>query len=575
MLAGTLVFNVLNPIHTSELERRAAWEWVLSIYCYCVGVLWSIKNDLPNPKQVLNWLSGNKTHLCILLALFVIGLVVRLSFLMHHPYPWTGDEAEIGLEGVRLMTGEKTDLFNVGWSGQPNASFLPAMFSMMLFGRSMFAVKIVSVLVGAFSISALYLLAREWFGKEVAVIASAFLIAYPVHLQFSRIGVGNIFDSLMAPLVLWLIFRASRKGGVVSCLLAGLLTGFSFYLYAGTRFVLALAIGTWIYIGITRDGFLRSNARQLIVYFGALLVTINPIAAFFIKRPDLFMTRIGQEGIFLNGWLEEYMAQTGLTVWQVLRYQFTETIRVFFTGGTAANFLNFDRPYLTVIGSILFLIGYGYSLLHLLDRRHFVLQMWFWSVLILGGVLTINPPANTRLVMVTPATGLFIALGIWQVSALLMRLNVRWMRGFAVSGFLVLILTIQNLFFYFVHYYQGRFFADTSGEVGMESGLELQRLGPEYDYILFGDPVVYADIPTTVFLAPENKKVNLTVDTLSEFSIEPGHGAFVAAIPENEPLLQQVVAKYPGGEYKAVRSKMMPDVLYYVYILPPSAGGIP
>ncbi|HNC09274.1 MAG TPA: hypothetical protein PLX14_11255, partial [Anaerolineales bacterium] len=242
---------------------------------------------------------------------------------------------------------------------------------------------------------------------------------------------------------------------------------------------------------------------------------------------------------------------------------------------TAANFLNFDRPYLTILGSLLFLIGYGYSLLHLLDRRHFILQTWFWSVLILGGVLTINPPANTRLVMVTPATGLFIALGIWQVSVVLTHLHVQQTWIPAIRGFLIIALAVQNLLFYFVHYYQGRFFADASGEIGMETGLELQRLGPKYDYILFGDPLVYADIPTTVFLAPENKKVNLTTNTLSEFYIEPGHGAFVAAIPENEFLLKQVASKYPGGEYKVVYFKMKPDVLYYAYILPPPGSNVP
>lgn len=574
-LAGALIFNVLIHVRLASLDKLATLEWILSILCFVIGILWWRKEDLPTAGKSIDFLFANKKQVVTLFGLFSVGLFVRQAFLMQHPYPWTGDEAEIGLEGIQLLTGEKTYLFGVGWSGQPNVSFLPAMFSMMLFGRTMFAIKLVSVLVGAFSIPALYLLAREWFDSKVALLASLFLIAYPVHLQFSRIGVGNIFDSLMAPLTLWLIFRASRTGGVVSYLLAGLLTGASFYLYVGTRLVLAFAIGAWMYIAITRDGFLRANARQLAIYFGALLVTINPIAVFFIKYPGLFMTRIGQEGIFLNGWLEMYMAQTGLTVWQVLRNQFVQTVQVFFYGGTAANFLNFDRPYLTILGSLLFLIGYGYSLLHLLDRRHFILQTWFWSVLILGGVLTINPPANTRLVMVTPATGLFIALGIWQVSFVLTHLHVQQTWIPAIRGFLIIALAVQNLLFYFVHYYQGRFFADASGEIGMETGLELQRLGPKYDYILFGDPLVYADIPTTVFLAPENKKVNLTTNTLSEFYIEPGHGAFVAAIPENEFLLKQVASKYPGGEYKVVYFKMKPDVLYYAYILPPPGSNVP
>ena len=574
-LAGLLIFNLTDYNRTPELDRLATTEWILSVLGFCIGVLWLVRWRPARPETVLEWLKVNKTEVVLVGSLFLAGLAARLVFLMQHPYPWTGDEAEIGLEAVRILTQEKTYLFDTGWSGQPNASFLPTMFSILVFGQTMFAVKLVSVLMGALSVLAMYLLAREWFGMEIAVIASAFLVAYPVHLQFSRIGVGNIFDSLMAPLVLWLVFRASRSGKIATYLLAGLLTGLAFYLYAGTRLVLALAVGAFIYIAVTQKEFLRANMAQLGVYLGGLLVTINPIAIFFLLHPGLFMTRIGQEGIFLNGWLEQTMAQTGRTVWQVLLDQFVQTVRVFFTGGTAANFLNFDRPYLTVLGSVFFLLGYGYSLLRLFDRRHFVLQMWFWSVIILGGVLTINPPANTRLVMISPLMGLFIALGAWQVSTIFLHLNMKRTWVVALNALLLLVLTSQNLSFYFVHYWEERLFADMSGEVGMETGLELQQLGENYDYILFGDPIVYADIPTTVYLAPVNRKVNLTADTISEFSIQPGHGAFVVAIPENKHLLDRIMDQYPGGSLKTVNYKMMNEVLYYAYTLPPQTGSVP
>ena len=106
----------------------------------------------------------------------------------------------------------------------------------------------------------------------------------------------------------------------------------------------------------------------------------------------------------------------------------------------------------------------------------------------------------------------------------------------------------------------------------MEAGLELQELGEEYDYFLLGDPgLVLADMPTTVFLAPHNKKVDLTADTLSDFSIEPGHGAFVVAIPEHKDILDRLMEQNPGGELRFTRYKLMNKVLYYAYILPPGA----
>lgn len=574
-LAVLLIFNLTNPIRTPEFDKNATQEWVLSILCFSSAVLWR-QTWKPNLKEVIEQLKDRRTEAILIGILFSAGLFLRLVFLTQHPYPWAGDEAEVGLEGMRLLNGQKTNIFDVGWSAQPNVSFLPTMFNIWVFGQTMFAVKLTSVLTGAFSVLAIYLLAREWFGFEVAVISSAFLVAYPVHLQFSRIGVGNIFDSLMAPLVLWLVFRAARTGKVVFFLFAGVFSGLTFYLYAGTRLVLALAIGTFIYIGITQKGFFKSNVQRLGVYLGGVLVTINPIAIFFIKYPVHFMTRLGQESIFLNGWLEQYMAKTGLTLWQVLMDQFLRTVKVFFISNATPNFLNFDRPYLTILGAVFFVLGFLHSLLKLFDRRHFILQMWFWSVVILGGVLTFYPPANTRLVMITPTMGLFIAVGAWQVSTFLLDRSVKRSWVHILNGLLVLFLAIQNISFYFIHYYSHRLFNHPGGEVAMEAGLELQQLGEKYDYFLLGDPgVVLADMPTTVFLAPNNKRVNLTANTLSEFSIEPGHGVFVVALPENKGTLDQIMEQYPGGELKFTNYKLTSRILYYSYVLQPGTGTAP
>lgn len=574
-LAVFLIFNVTDFNRTARLDHLATAEWILSVLSLSIGVLWMVKWKLPKSKAVLEWIKINRLEFYLVTGIVLTGLFVRLVSLTEHPYPWSGDEAEIGFEAIRLLSGEKTYLFDTGWSGQPNASFLPTLFSFLVFGRSFLAIKMVSALAGTFSVLALYLLGREWFGKEVAAMAGAFLVAFPFHLQFSRIGVDNIFDSLMAPLALWLVFRAARTKSIPTYLLAGITTGLTFYLYAGTRLVLALAIGAIVSISIHQKGYVKSNLPQLGTYLAGMLVTLNPIVTFFSLHPALFMTRIGQESIFLTGWLDLQVNQTGLTSGQILFNQFSNTVLVFIARNTGSNFLNFDRPYLTTLGAVFFLIGMLYSILRLRDPRHFTLQMWFWSVVTLGGFLTINPPANTRMVMTTSATALFIALGIWKVSQVLFHMKLKRTWVYAVNTALIFLLAYQNLTFYFVHYWKERLFQDGSGELAMETGLELQKLGEDYDYYLLGEPRIFADFPTTAFLAPNNKRADLNAESISEFSIEPGHGAFIAAIPENLHLLQQIVDNYPGGSLNAVYARMMTKVLYYAYILPPQTAATP
>ncbi|MBI5963882.1 MAG: glycosyltransferase family 39 protein [Chloroflexi bacterium] len=571
-LTVTLIFNVTDYARTKQLDYAGTVEWLLSIFCLAFGILWVSKWKPIQPREAWEWIKANKIEFGLAATVMLAALIVRMVYLTDHPYPWSGDEASVGLDAVRTMNGSITNLFDTSWSGQPNVSFLPTAFSMIIFGKTMFAIKMVSVITGTLSILALYFLAREWFGVEIALISSAFLVAYPFHLQFSRIGVDNIFDSLMAPLVIWLIFRAARLKSLPLYLLAGITTGLTIYTYVGTRLVVAMAIGTIVYFAIRQKDYLKTNLPQLGTYLAGLFVTAAPMATFFIKRPELFMTRLGQEGIFLNGWLASQVEQTGQSALQVLLEQFSKTTLVFFAQNAGSNFLNFDRPYLTTLGAVFFLIGLAAAFRYFFEERYFILQMWFWSVMTLGGFLTLSPPANTRLLMTIPVTGLFIALGAMQISKVLLNLKFKRTWVYGLNFLLIIALSYQDLSFYFGSYWQGRFFQDASGELGMETGLELQKLGEEYDYYLFGLPRVFAEFPTTDFLTPNNPKFDLNAESIPELSLNPKRGAFFVAIPENQDLLQQVMEKFPGGTHEAIKRRMDSEVLYYAYILPPKTS---
>jgi 4-amino-4-deoxy-L-arabinose transferase-like glycosyltransferase len=575
ILTSTLIFNITENNRTHGLDYAATVEWLLSIFTLTIGVLQLAHWKPIHLRDVWEWIKSNRLEFGLTCALMLIGLIIRMIALTDHPYPWSGDEASVGLDAVRIMNGEITNFFDTSWSGQPNTSFIPTAFSMMIFGKTIFAIKMVSVVTGALSILALYLLAREWFGIEIALLASGFLVAYPFHLQFSRIGVDNIFDSLMAPLVLWLIFRAARLKSLPAYLWAGIASGLTIYTYVGTRLVLAMSLGTIVYITIKQKDFLKNNLLQLGTYLAGLVVTVTPSATFFIQHPIVFMTRLNQEGIFLNGWLPLQVEQTGQTALKVLLNQFSRTLLVFFAQNARGSFLHFDRPYLTTLGAVFFLIGLTIAFRHFFNQRYFILQMWFLSVLTLGGFLTLNPPANTRLVMTTPATGLFIALGAMQVSKILLDLKFKQVYIYGLNFILIITLACQNLSFYFGTYWQGNYFQDYNAEVGMETGLELQKLGKEYDYYLFGIPQIFAEFPTTAFLTPDNQKYDINAETISELALNPERGAYFVIIPENQEWIQQIKNTYPGGHFETITRKVNTDILYYAYILPPKTARIP
>jgi hypothetical protein len=140
---------------------------------------------------------------------------------------------------------------------------------------------------------------------------------------------------------------------------------------------------------------------------------------------------------------------------------------------------------------------------------------------------------------------------------------------------LLLILAFQNLSFYFGSYREGNYFQDANGELGMETGLILKQLGPNYDFYLFGRPRVFAAFPTTDFLAPGILKADLQAESVPGLTLTPERGAYVVAIPENKDLLQQVAERYPGGTWESMPRKVRDEVLFFSYTLTPDLTSFP
>jgi 4-amino-4-deoxy-L-arabinose transferase-like glycosyltransferase len=563
------ILSMSNWQRPPQTDRWITAGWISSIVLTVIGMLLSIRPHFPEREQVKQWFKGNRQELFILVSILMLGLFLRLYLIDSHPFPWSGDEASVGIEGRRILSGEITDFFDAGWSAQPNWSFIPTAISLAIFGENIFAIRLVSILEGTLSILFLSLLTRELFGRRTALIAAGFLAAFPFHLQFSRIGVNNIIDTMMVCLVLWLVFRAIRKDRVNEYLWAGLATSLTFYTYVGSRLILPLAFGVLVYTAIRQRGYLQKHLAHLGFYLLGVLIAIAPLAFYFISHPDIFMTRIGQENIFLNHWLALQSKSSGQSQAALLWKQFTDTALVYISQPATGNFFNSPNPYLTIIGAVFFLFGMGYAITCFLETRMIILLAWFWLVIFLGGVFTLSPPASTRLIMTSPAVAIFLALGIEKFSEILSRLKLfapRWQTIFGIV--LISILGLQNIAFYFGVYRTKNYFEDATGELTQQVGMELRQLGPKYNYYLFGLPRIFAAFPTVVFLAPENEMYDVDSNSIDGLTIPDGKSAIFVAIPENLADLERIDAKFPGGTWEKIPRLFKVEVLYYAYIVP-------
>lgn len=566
-----VVANVITPPQATTQGRLVAAAWVVSVVLHVAGTLTAIRWTPPTAASVLAWTWVNRKELVLVGGLTLVAMVLRLAGLSAHPYPWSGDEAAIGHEGVRILQGNGRTFFGTGWSGQPVWSFLPTALSVAIFGHTILATRIVSALAGTLTIPALYVLGRLLFNRSVAFLAAVALIAYPYHLQFSRLGVNNVNDGLISVIVLGMSYYALERGGVAAFTATGVAIGLTIYTYVGSRLVLALAVLIFLSAIVTRRGWLQAHLRRLAALTASALVTLLPMAVFFVRNPQVFMTRINQAGILQNGWMAVHLEQGGQTMWRIWVSQFSKSTLVYIAQPALSNFLNFDRPYLTAVGALSFLLGMAYALYRFRTLRYLIILVWFWSVVILGSVLMVDPPANTRMVMAIPPTALFVGLGLEKVFGALPRaglLSPQLSR--IICAVLIGLVVLQGAVFYFGKYRTADMFSDANSEVAAQIANELHELGPDYDLYLLGAPRVFVSFPTISYVNPANQLVDLKdLQTNTLEGIDHGRGLLFVAIPERKESLTVIASRIGGGEWQTFQRRGRAEALYYAYVVAP------
>ncbi len=152
------IFYVSDNLKSPETDRIAAVAWVSSVILGIFTIGW--KRSQSNDRQtLLEKIRANRTELIILLIVLILALALRTIDLSTHPYPWSGDEASIGSEAMHILSGETTNLFDTGWSSQPNWSFVPTAVSELIFGENILAVRLPSALAGTLAVFFVYLAA--------------------------------------------------------------------------------------------------------------------------------------------------------------------------------------------------------------------------------------------------------------------------------------------------------------------------------------------------------------------------------------------------------------------------------
>jgi 4-amino-4-deoxy-L-arabinose transferase-like glycosyltransferase len=565
-LGSAATFLALARAQT-ESTKDAVTLWLLAIGACLAAALWpaTIPPRLQwHPRAWLRRITWETwLEIAAVVGLTLVAAILRIAALDRVPYVLGGDEAWFGLTARQVLGGELRHPFRTAYVAMPTLFYWPLSWAMRLVGDGVTGLRLPAAMVGTATVPALYLLARQFWGRRMAVLSAILLATYDYHIHYSRLGANNIWDPLFAVLTLWLVeigLTSTEEGKRTRYfILAGLVMGLSAYFYTSSRLlpflVLAYVAFSWITIRVQGPQSQHTLALgpPLLMLGLAFLVAGGPILGFALSHPDDWNARLNQVGIIQSGWLAREPALTGKSLAQILAEQFLRAAGAFHVFPDRTVWYGADRPLLGFLAGAFALLGMFWAGLRWQEHRNFLVLLWFWAVIVSAGMLTESPPSSQRLVIAIPAVVLLVALGLEQtvhLSARMLRWKDRQWENLVLGGVAV-ILAAGSLHYYFARFTPDRRYGSLNGVAATMMGYYLRELEGDYQVYFLGAPRMYWGFGTMTFLAPDVQGQDIE----EPLSVPPGlaedgrHTLFLF-LPERAGELDWLRQTYPDGELR-------------------------
>ena len=493
------------------------------------------------------WLKDHRNEL-LLLATITLGVAaLRFIALGQLPRVINGDE---GLIGQFILAGKGNPLANP-WSLFENIGGLYRHLiglAMKLFDQTPFALRLLPAIGGTLAIPALYLLARQLFGKRAALFAALILAVSHAHIHFSRtVAVSYIQGTWLAPLELYFFISGLEKRDSLRMALAGILLAIHFNVYVSAQIIIALLAVYLIIVAIANRPLVRGAGRTITTFWASLLLTALPQIVYNTRHPDEFLARLNNGGIFQSTWLADEAARTGSSQLQVLVGRVAHAF-LSLNQYPAQDFYGSNLPLLTPIAATLFILGLAYALWRTRDHRHLLLNGWFWSITIAVGIFSLPPSADSyRMLVALPAAIVMAAIALDQLLNLL-ALPARQPRAVqaGLALFIFAAIAFTNVRAYFVDFIPNcRYGGDTPTRFASYLGNYLRTLDRETTvYLLSNETLRYGTHMSVDFLSKSLPVKNVD-SPVSE--IQPDINTAIVAIGPRADELRQWARDNPGG----------------------------
>ncbi|MFN8523651.1 MAG: NHL repeat-containing protein [Chloroflexota bacterium] len=407
---------------TVPWQPLAHWPWLLGLVLVPAAV-WRLERGsraAEGARGRFPW-----ADLALLAVLVAVAAAMRFPSLEAIPPEVHGDEAVMGLEARRLMTGAAPTVFATGWNDFPMLSFGAIAVSMLMAGDNLYGLRFGSAVLGVLCIPLTYALVRLGFGRTTAAAAAFFVAVSQWHIHYSRVGLNNMQAVVATLLLLLLGVLAAKSRRPIAFLGAGMAVGVCFSVYFAARLAPVILGVFWLHRLAARRSSLSDLRAGLPVAALGALVFLAPMIPAAIANPSIVISRTSTVSV-----LEPKNTAHALAAHKVESFEEMLGIQLLRAFGAMVYFGESSQQYahraplFDWFTAGLLIPGLVLALLRIRQPRFSTLLAWIVLTLVVGGALTIDALFSPRVVAVIPAiatlAGLMISTG-WRVAERLPR----------------------------------------------------------------------------------------------------------------------------------------------------------
>lgn len=423
----------LNFILLWQLHNLSDAPGLVGIWLASVAGFIFIALRLDARHGVFNGPSIQRLDAVWLCVLFLFGLLVGMYRLQSLPNQLMPDEDSFWNMASGIASGAvHPGFFDYGVYTYPIASSFGQALVLQVFGISLWSWRFSSLLAGLLTIFPLYLLARELFNRQVAIVSCVVMVTTEYFLAFSRLGYNNSQALFPVTLALYFVAMGIRRGSLLYFCLAGCASGLGFYTYTAARSAVVIVALFMLTVLLQNRGAFRSSLKALAMLGLGCYLVASPLLVYGSVRNSESMSLKLKESLFFNTNFayyphDEILSDPGTIVSADGNFFFNPRIyTALITRGLLRTFLSFNvstmvkehfisAPLAGLVGAAFFTLGLVISLAGYREWRHYLLLYWFGTNVLLLSTLDTFPPRHQHMVSVIPLLALWTALGLTTV----------------------------------------------------------------------------------------------------------------------------------------------------------------